>query len=111
MVLTFNAIANTNNNINNNNNNNNDINLNSISQDSNNAVSNSDNMNTIMVMILPMPGKRSIKESGPKQCRNQNRMINVQDLIAMGMNFSSTFCKNPQVTKSEKIPWPGAIGH
>jgi len=85
MVLTFNAIANTNNNINNNNNNDNDINLNSISQDSNNAVSNSDNMNTIMVMILPMPGKRSIEENRPKNCRKQNRTINVQNWIAMGM--------------------------
>jgi hypothetical protein len=91
MVLTFNAIANTNNNINNNNNNDNDINLNSISQDSNNAVSNSDNSNTVMVMILPMPGKRSAEKfSGNHFCPITNSTINVQQLIAAG-NILSFF--------------------
>lgn len=37
------------------------MNVNSVSQNSNNAASNSDNENTIMVMILPVPGKRSLK--------------------------------------------------
>jgi len=62
VLLTLNAVANTNNNINNNNNNNNDINYNTINQDSNNLVSNSENTNMVMAVILPMPGKRSLEK-------------------------------------------------
>ena len=90
MVMTFNAVANTNNNINNNNDNNNDINMNSISQDSNNVVSNSDNMNMIMVMILPVGGKRSLPRVkqlfNNNKCSNNgfNTTTNFDDFMAIG---------------------------
>ncbi len=40
-----------------------------------------------MVMILPMPGKRSTPEfpgTGTGSCKNQNSTIDVQQILAMG---------------------------
>ena len=77
MILTFNAITNVNNNINNNNNNNNDVSLNSISQTSSNTISNSDNSNDIMVMILPMPGKRRKRKRSIYNDRDDKPLISM----------------------------------
>lgn len=60
VLLVFNAVANINNNLNNNNNNINDNNVNTITQNSNNVASNVNAANQIGVVVLPIPGKRSV---------------------------------------------------
>lgn len=61
VLLVYNAVANVNNNLNNNNNNINDNNVNSVTQDSNQVSSNTQSVNQLMVTVLPIPGKRSLR--------------------------------------------------
>ena len=61
VLLVFNAVTNVNNNLNNNNNNINDNNFNAVNQQSNNVQSTVNAANQIGVTILPIPGKRSLR--------------------------------------------------